>query len=226
MGLSPSRLVTNTSPLLALLAGCGSLELLHSLYEEVLVPHEVCAEIAAGGPKGFGVAEFNQADWLRKWPTVVEPNPYLRRARRQRRVLSQAIFRNIARAEEAVVQVERGWCLGGEQFRQELLEQVETRPGPSHFGEVVQEAETAQAERLVAEGLRRMGWRKADLKAHRKGEPRKVALARELRSRAAMPLAWIAERLSMGTRGHLAWLLQQRRKGRRVAPTGRALLGI
>ena len=39
--------------------------------------------------------------------------------------------------------VERGWGLGGEQFRQELLEQVETRPGPSHFGEAVQEAETA-----------------------------------------------------------------------------------
>ena len=35
--------------------------------------------------------------------------------------------------------VERGWCLGGEEFRRELLEQVDTRPGPSHFGEVVQE---------------------------------------------------------------------------------------
>ena len=31
--------------------------------------------------------------------------------------------------------VERGWCLGGEEFRQELLAPVETRPGPSHFGE-------------------------------------------------------------------------------------------
>ena len=29
--------------------------------------------------------------------------------------------------------VERGWCLGGEDFRQELLEQVDTPPGPSHF---------------------------------------------------------------------------------------------
>jgi len=53
---------------------------------------------------------------------------------------------------------ERGWCLGGEQFRQDLLEQVETRSGPSDFGEAVQEAEAAQAERLAAEGLRRMGW--------------------------------------------------------------------
>ena len=45
---SPARLVTNTSPLLALIAGCGNVDLLRSLYAEVLVPHEVCAEIAAG----------------------------------------------------------------------------------------------------------------------------------------------------------------------------------
>jgi len=107
--------------------------------------------------------------------------------------------------------VERGWYLGGEEFRQELLEQVETRPGPSHFGEAVQEAESAQAERLVVAGVKRMGWSEADLKTHRKGHPRKVALAWKLRSQTTMPLAWIAERLSMGTRGHLAWLLQQRR---------------
>jgi hypothetical protein len=33
-------------------------------------------------------------------------------------------------------QVERGWCLGGDQFRQELLEEVETRPGPSQVSSV------------------------------------------------------------------------------------------
>ena len=77
---SPARLVTNTSPLLALIAGCGNVDLLRSLYAEVLVPHEVCAEIAAGGGLGFGVAEFNQAAWLRKWPAPVEPIPLLRNA--------------------------------------------------------------------------------------------------------------------------------------------------
>src|SRR6202007_1063182 len=30
--------------------------------------------------------------------------------------------------------VERGWCLGDEGFRKELLEPVNERPGPSHFG--------------------------------------------------------------------------------------------
>ena len=70
--------------------------------------------------------------------------------------------------------VERGWCLGGEEFRQELLEQVDARPGPSHFGEAVQEAEGAQAERLVVEGLKRLRWTEADLRARRKGERGKV----------------------------------------------------
>ena len=36
--------------------------------------------------------------------------------------------------------VERGWFLGSEEFRQELLDQVSTGPGTSHFGEAVQEA--------------------------------------------------------------------------------------
>lgn len=107
-------------------------------------------------------------------------------------------------------------------IRRELLEQVATRPGPSHFGE----AETAQAERWVVEGLKAMGWSEADLRARRKGELRKVALARALRARTTMPLAWIAARLSMGTRGHLAWLLQQRPSRRQPAPQDQGLLGI
>ena len=122
--------------------------------------------------------------------------------------------------------VERGWCLGGEDFRQELLEQVDARPGPSHFGEAVHEAEAAQAERLVEAGLKRLRWSEADLRARRKGEPRKVELAWALRSKTTMPLAWIAERLHMGTRGHLAWLLQRRGKSRLSAPANQSLLQI
>ena len=75
-----------------------------------------------------------------------------------------------------------------------------------------------QAERLVVAGLKRIGWRKADLKKRRKGEPKKVELAWQLRSQTTMSLAWIAERLNMGTRGYLAWLLQQRGRKRLAAP--------
>jgi hypothetical protein len=79
-----------------------------------------------------------------------------------------------------------------------LLEQVGARPRPRHFGEAVQGASEAQAERLVVEGLKRLGWTEEVLRAKRKGDARKVALARELRSRTTMPLAWIAERLWAG----------------------------
>jgi hypothetical protein len=120
----------------------------------------------------------------------------------------------------------KGWCLGGEEFRQELLEQVDARPGPSHFGEAVQEAEAAQAERLVVERLKRLRWSEADLRARGKGERGKVQLARELRSKTTMPLAWIASPLNMGSRGHLAWLLQQHGSGRLAAPTDQCLLEL
>ena len=104
--------------------------------------------------------------------------------------------------------------------------EVDTPPGPSHFGEAVQEAEAVQAERRVVEALQRMGWSEADLRARRKGEPRKIELAWELRSQTTMPLAWIAERLNMGTRGHLAWLLHHRGQSRLAAPADQSLLSI
>jgi putative transposase len=108
--------------------------------------------------------------------------------------------------------VQRGWCLGDEQFRQELLDQVSAKPGPSHFGETVQEAVEARAERLVSEGLKQLGWGEPALKQKRKGDAGKVALAKELRVQTTMPLAWIAGRLAMGSRGYAAWLLGRKKK--------------
>jgi len=53
-------------------------------------------------------------------------------------------------------------------------------------------------------------------------ELQKVELAWELRSQTTMPLAWIAERLHMGSRGHLAWLLQRRGKSGTPPPPANA----
>ena len=75
---SPDRLVINTSPLLAIIAGCGSLAPIEGMYLDVLVPKEVVEEIDAGGPHGFGAAELTAAGWLRRWPAPVLPSPLLR----------------------------------------------------------------------------------------------------------------------------------------------------
>jgi hypothetical protein len=108
--------------------------------------------------------------------------------------------------------VERGWCLGSEAFRRELLEQVTAGPGPSHYGAEVQEGAQVRAERLVLEGLKRRRWTENDLASRRKGDQGKVRLAIALRAKTTMPLAWIAGRLHMGSRGYLTWLLHRESK--------------
>lgn len=71
-------IVINTSPLLALLAAWGDLERLRGLYQQILVPFEVCAEIQHGGTTGFGVTEFAAADFLCKQNEALEIAPFLR----------------------------------------------------------------------------------------------------------------------------------------------------
>jgi len=66
-----------------------------------------------------------------------------------------------------------------------------------------------------------MGWSEADLRARRQ-----VELARELRSQTTMTLAWIAERLNPGTRGHPAWLPHHRGQSRLAVPADQGLLRI
>ena len=97
--------------------------------------------------------------------------------------------------------------MGDEEFKQELLDQAEGRAGASHFGEMVQEAAEIRAERLARAALKRLRWTEGDLTKRRKGDAQKVKLAWDLRAQTTMPLAWIAKRLSMGSRGYLTWLL-------------------
>ncbi len=40
-----NKIVINTGPTLALIAGIGNLSILQSMYEEVVVPYEVCEEL-------------------------------------------------------------------------------------------------------------------------------------------------------------------------------------
>ena len=101
----------------------------------------------------------------------------------------------------------RGWCLGEEAFRQELLAQISGRGGDWHYGPELMESAEAKAGRLIAVELQRQGWTGDELQTHRKGSEFKVRLASKLRAETTMTLGWIAERLHMGTRGHLTHLL-------------------
>ena len=107
--------------------------------------------------------------------------------------------------------VERGWCLGSEQFRAELVAAAGERVGRSHYGAERQEADEARTERLVRAGLQKLGWTERELRERRKGDKAKVKLARQLRGETTMTLSWIARRLHMGSWTYVSNLLREKK---------------
>ena len=72
---SRRAIVSNTTPLIALAVGTGSLDILRTLYARVVVPFEVADEMHAAGSEAPGVAAFQQATWLDRLarPTAIAP---------------------------------------------------------------------------------------------------------------------------------------------------------
>jgi len=100
-------------------------------------------------------------------------------------------------------QVRRGWALGSEEFRKELLAAMEERQGDYLSGEELHESDEQKAERIVRGRLANLGWTERDLKATRKGDLRKLKLAKQLREQTTMTLKWISKRLHTGNWTHL-----------------------
>jgi REP-associated tyrosine transposase len=115
--------------------------------------------------------------------------------------------RRAAEDGDAFLPLLRGWCVGGEDFRAELLGRMGERAGPEHYGPEIQEAGRAKVERLVRAELAKLGWAEADLARRRKGDPEKIRLAQHLRRETTTTLGWIAQRLCMGAKSHLSHLL-------------------
>jgi putative transposase len=108
--------------------------------------------------------------------------------------------------------VRRGWCLGDKAFRKELLAQMKEQMGEHHYGEERTETELEQAEGMVRERLKQLGWKEADLEIRRKGDREKLKLALRLREETTVTVKWIAERLRMGTWTHVNHLLYWHRR--------------
>ena len=105
--------------------------------------------------------------------------------------------------------IRRGWCLGGEAFRQELLDGVHTRATESHHAVTRRETAEEKARRILTEELNRLSWTAAELAQRAKGDVRKIKIARRLREETAVTLKWIAAKLHMGTWTHVSNLLAQ-----------------
>ena len=70
-------IVTNTTPLIALTAATGSLDVLQFLYKRVVVPLEVQTEMRAAGAQAVGVVAMDNATWLDCQTQELKISPYL-----------------------------------------------------------------------------------------------------------------------------------------------------
>ncbi|MEK7685505.1 MAG: transposase [Verrucomicrobiota bacterium] len=131
-----------------------------------------------------------------------------------RRVLEQALeARRQSEAGADYQAIRRGWCLGEETFRKELLAQMTERRGAEHYGAERLEMDVAKAERILREELKRRRWQEADLAKRAKGDLGKVQIAGRLREETLVTVKWIAARLEMGTAGYVNNRLYRWRKG-------------
>jgi len=101
--------------------------------------------------------------------------------------------------EEALAPIRRGWCLGSEEFKRQMLERMDGQLGEHHAGELRRENAEGRAERIIVEELQRLGWSESELASQRKSAAGKLALAARLRRETTMPLKWIAARVCLGT---------------------------
>ena len=122
--------------------------------------------------------------------------------------------RRVTESDADYKPVRRGWCLGTDLFRKELLGQMQDRMGAEHYGVEREETMTARAERIVAAEMKRRRWDEAELEKRAKGDAQKVAIAVRLRAESAVTVQWIAARLRMGAPGYVHHLLHRQRKAK------------
>jgi putative transposase len=158
-------------------------------------------------------------EWLRVDRLLGEYHVAQDSAAGRRRVRQALEQRRSAEEGDEFQPIRRGWFFGEDALKQELLAAVSEKAGKWHYGEAVHESAEAQAERIVTEELKRRRWNEQSLSARRKGDAGKVTIAQRLRSETTVTLEWIAERLQMGTRTHLAHLLYWKRRDERQHDT-------
>lgn len=88
---------------------------------------------------------------------------------------------------------------GAKDFLDWILERVEFEAERKHSRPPRGETEQGKALRIVRDEMELLGWTTTDLRRSRKGDPKKIAIARRLRKETTVTAKWIAEALSMGS---------------------------
>ena len=184
---------------------------LNPVRAKLLKPEQALREYAWSSWPEYLKSPGKRPVWLRVDRLLGEYRISQDRAAGRRHLEAQMEQCRAAAAGTDYRQIRRGWCLGGEPFRKELLAQMAERKGAEHYGEERRESEMEKAERLIAVGLKKSHWTEDDFGRQRKGHPVKVRLAQQLRAQTTLTVGQIADRLQMGTRAYavrLLWLAE------------------
>lgn len=149
-------------------------------------------------------------DWLRAGRVLKsfgwQDNPAGHRAYQrlmQKLVAEIAGSDSLHEADEQWADIRRGWCFGGESFRQDMLDKLDDVIGgrgrrDSFSGEEVRLHDEADAERLVCKSLVRLKLKETDLPILPKGAEEKKAVIALLKKRTHVSNKWIVKRLYSG----------------------------
>jgi hypothetical protein len=101
-------------------------------------------------------------------------------------------------------ELRRGWCLGGESFRERMLRLLAATAEKLPRGRAAVDATVRrshgeeEARHILRAGSELFGLDTEALRTLKKGETRKAAIAALIRERTAVPNAWIARELHLG----------------------------
>jgi hypothetical protein len=101
--------------------------------------------------------------------------------------------------ERAMSQLQRGWFVGSESFKAQLLDKIDGKLGQHHSGQLHWETAQAKAERIIAQELQALGWQESDLALRAKNDPTKLRIATRVRNETTLSIKEIAARLHLGT---------------------------
>jgi REP element-mobilizing transposase RayT len=147
--------------------------------------------------------------WLR-CDRLVGEHGLLKDSRRSRLEFARRTeHRRVEPNDPSAQQIRRGWSFGAEDFVARLLDRIPGSVSEHHHARERSQTDEQRAEAIISARLKQLGWGKADLGTRRKSDPKKVALARVLRSQTTMSLKWIARRLEMGSWTYVSNLLRQ-----------------
>lgn len=131
----------------------------------------------------------------------------------QKRVLELSESETPWTIDERWAKIRRGWCFGGDDFREEMIEALDEvmsgKRRDSFVGAEARKHDVLEARRLLQVGMTQVGLYSEELIALKKSDPRKMVVAWLIRRNTAVRNEWISDQLHMGRVSKLSCFVKQ-----------------